>query len=146
MKFAIKQNIGVSNQAEVTLHYIFHTRWTFFRVKLVFECEFEMSWSLGPWDLGTLGPLPSSNTSSYFPLHPPISSTYSIPLVWFGYSSQLLQPPPKTLPTPPTSSRRVSDDWSVHTWRDFNVNLIRKVWWVGGWHCNYSYKLQVQVS
>ena len=32
------------------------TRWTFFRVKLVFECEFEISWSLGPWDLGTPGP------------------------------------------------------------------------------------------
>ena len=54
------------------------TRWTFSRVKLVFECEFEISWSLGtrgPWDtwtleplnLGTLGPIPSSNTSSYFP-------------------------------------------------------------------------------
>ena len=27
------------------------TRWTFFRVKLVFEFEFELSWSLGPWDL-----------------------------------------------------------------------------------------------
>ena len=32
------------------------TRWTFFRVKLVFECEFEISWSFGPWDLGTPGP------------------------------------------------------------------------------------------
>ena len=29
------------------------TRWTFFRVKLVFEFEFDISWSLGPWDLGT---------------------------------------------------------------------------------------------
>ena len=32
------------------------TRWTFFRVKLVFECEFEISWSLGPLDLGTPRP------------------------------------------------------------------------------------------
>ena len=32
------------------------TRWTFFRVKLVFEFEFEISWSLGPLDLRTLGP------------------------------------------------------------------------------------------
>ena len=32
------------------------TRWIFFKVKLVFECEFEISWSLGPWDLGTPGP------------------------------------------------------------------------------------------
>ena len=72
---------------------MFLTRWTFFRVKLVFECEFEISWSLGPWDswtlepldLGTLGPLPSSNTSSYFLLPSPISSSYSPPLVWFGY-------------------------------------------------------------
>ena len=45
------------------------TRWTSFRVKLVFKCNFEISWSLGPLDLGTLGPLPSSNTSSYFLLH-----------------------------------------------------------------------------
>ena len=67
------------------------TRWTFFRVKLVFEFEFEISWSLGPWtleplNLGTLGPIPSSNTSSYFPLHPHlISASYSPTLVWFGY-------------------------------------------------------------
>ena len=40
------------------------TRWTFFRVKLVFECDFEISWFLRPWDLGTLGPLSSSNASS----------------------------------------------------------------------------------
>ena len=35
------------------------TRWTFFRVKLVFERDFERSWSLGllnPWDHGCLGP------------------------------------------------------------------------------------------
>ena len=77
------------------------TRWTFFRVKLVFEFEFEISWSLGPWDLGTtgpwdswtlgpldlgtLGPLPSSTTSSYFLLPPPLSSSYSPPLVWFWF-------------------------------------------------------------
>ena len=35
---------------------ISQTRWTFFRVKLVFKCEFEISWSLGPWDFGTPGP------------------------------------------------------------------------------------------
>ena len=33
---------------------IIRTRWTFFRVKLVFE--FEISWSLGPWDPWTLEP------------------------------------------------------------------------------------------
>ena len=52
---------------------------TFFRVKLVFEFEFEISWSSGPLDLLTqrpwdswtlLGPLPSSTTSTYpFLLH-----------------------------------------------------------------------------
>ena len=52
------------------------TRWTFFRVKLVFEYYFEISWSLGPLDLRTLGPLSSFNTSSYFIL---ISS---IVMVW----------------------------------------------------------------
>ena len=74
------------------------TRWTFFRVKLEFECDFEISWSFGPWDhwtlepldLGTLGPLPSANTSSYFPLDP-LTSSYlflllsSFGIVWFGY-------------------------------------------------------------
>ena len=54
------------------------TRWTFFRVKLVFECDFEISWSLRPWDLGTLGPLSSSTTSSYFLLPPPTL------LLWYG--------------------------------------------------------------
>ena len=33
------------------------TRWTFFRVKLVFEYEFGISLSLGRWDPRTLGPL-----------------------------------------------------------------------------------------
>ena len=82
------------------------TIWTFFRVKLVFECEFEISQFLGPLDLGTLGPCDS-------------------------WTSSLLQ---HLLILPLTSI--------------FNVILLRKVsWWVGGWiHCNYSYKLKVQVS
>ena len=64
------------------------TRWTFFRVKLVFECEFEI---FGPWDPWTLGlldlypPLTPPNTSPYILLPPPISSSYSPSLVWFGY-------------------------------------------------------------
>ena len=46
-------------------------------------------WTLEPFDLGTLGPLPSSNTSSYFPLHP-LTSSYlflllsSFGMVWLG--------------------------------------------------------------
>ena len=82
------------------------TRWTFFRVKLVFEFEFEISWSLGPWDLGTpgpwnpwtlepldlgtLGPLPSSNTSSYFPLHPLTSSYLFLLLSSFCSASRVV--------------------------------------------------------
>ena len=72
---------GCSNQLHNTANFVIYckcyestTRWTFFRVKLVFECEFEISWSLGLWDLGTPGPLHSSNTSSYFPL-PPLTSS-----------------------------------------------------------------------
>ena len=42
---------------------IIETRWTFFRVKLIFECDFEISWSLGPLDLGTLGPWDSWTSS-----------------------------------------------------------------------------------
>ena len=30
------------------------TGWTFFRVKLVMGCDFEISWTLGPWEPGTL--------------------------------------------------------------------------------------------
>ena len=79
---------------------VIKTRWTFFRVKLVFECEFEISWSFGSWDLGTPGPwnpwtlgflylfphpfLSSSNTSSYFPLHPLTSSYLFLLLSSFG--------------------------------------------------------------
>ena len=71
------------------------TRWTFLRVKLVFECEFEIFWSLGPWDFGTpghwdpwtfglldLSPPPTPpHTSPYILLPPSISSSYSAPLV-----------------------------------------------------------------
>ena len=66
------------------------TRWTFFRVKLVFECEFEIYWSFGPLDLGTLGPW-DSWTSSLLQhlLILPLTTSYILislpPLVWFGY-------------------------------------------------------------
>ena len=67
------------------------TRWTFFRVKLVFECEFKISWSLGPLNLGTLGPLDSWTPSllQHF-LILPLTSSYlllSLPptlLLWYG--------------------------------------------------------------
>ena len=44
---------------------------------------------LGPWDPWTLGlldlfPPPTSHTFSYILLPPPVSSSYSPPLVWFG--------------------------------------------------------------
>ena len=41
-------------------------------------------WTLEPFDLGTLGPLPSSNTSSYFSLHPLTSSYLFLLLSSFG--------------------------------------------------------------
>ena len=41
-------------------------------------------WTLEPLDLGTLGPLLSSNTSSYFPLHPLTSSYLFLLLSSFG--------------------------------------------------------------
>merc|ERR1712122_353634 len=62
------------------------TRWTFFRVKLVFECEFEISWSLGPWDLGTPGPW-----------NPWTSSLHQHLLILPLRSSYLLHPLPPTL-------------------------------------------------
>ena len=43
------------------------TRWSFYRVKLVFECDFETSWSLGPWEPWTLGPLDLWTTGPWDP-------------------------------------------------------------------------------
>ena len=58
----------------------------YFTVKLVFECDFEITWSMGPLDLGTLG---TFGLSDLFP--PPHTFSYlllthliSISLVWFG--------------------------------------------------------------
>ena len=59
----------------------------------VFECDLRyLGRSLGPWDhwtlqtldLGTLGPLPSSNTSSYFAIHPLTSFCLFLLLSSFG--------------------------------------------------------------
>ena len=65
------------------------TRWTFFRVKLVFEFEFEISWSLGPLDLGSSGPWDSWTFSLLQHLlilpHTSYYLLLSLPLVWFGY-------------------------------------------------------------
>ena len=64
------------------------TRWTFFRVKLVFECDFEIFWSLCPWDPWTFGlldlfppPLPP-HTSSYLLLSLPPTLSLWYGLVW----------------------------------------------------------------
>ena len=69
------------------------TRWTFFRVKLVFKFELEISWSSGPldlltqrpWDSWTLGlcdlfppPPPPLIASSFTILHPFIFSFNSV--------------------------------------------------------------------
>ena len=76
------------------------TRWTFFRVKLVFECDFEISevigtlgpkdpWTLRPWDL--FPPLPPPHTSSYtsfYLLLHPFTSSYL--LLCISYYLQLL--------------------------------------------------------
>ena len=61
------------------------------RVKLVFECEFEISWSLGPLDLGTLGPWDSWTSSllQHLLILPLRSSYLLLPLpptllLWYG--------------------------------------------------------------
>ena len=159
-------------------------------------------WTLEPLDLGNLGPLPSANTSSYFPLDP-LTSSYlflllsSFGMVWLGgggrfdigewdwrwtfdlfidlkklwdgwveswdfllpytfsssdllpptsYSSLLLLPPPKP---PPNSSYLLLKGlrWLISSYmKRFQCYSAQKSF-LGGWiHCNYSYKLQVQVS
>ena len=48
------------------------TRWTFYKVKLVFECDFEIYWSLGPWNPWTLGSLDlGTGLWDLFPPPPP---------------------------------------------------------------------------
>ena len=131
-------------------------------------------WTLEPLDLQTQGmsiflPLPSSTTSSYFFLPP--SSWFG--LVWGGgcqmtseficeeililfhsssnllpppsYSSQLLHPPPKPLPNssyllPKCLRWLMSSYMKRFQWYSAQKSFM------GGWHCNYSFKLQVQVS
>ena len=81
------------------------TRWTFFRVKLVVEFDFEISWSFGPLDHGFLGPwilgtldlwtlgLLDLGLLDLFPPQP-LSHTFSylLPLwyglVWFGMGGE----------------------------------------------------------
>ena len=125
------------------------TRWTFFRVKLIFEYDFEISWSLGPrdpwtfklWNLWTLGLsifllLPSYTTSSYFFLPP--SSWFGF--MWFGMGGQM-------------TSEFICEENSILFHSSSNLlpppyyssQLIHPPhpWWR---HCNYRVKLQVQVS
>ena len=55
---------------------------SFLNVSLIYlgPCD---PWTLELLDLGTLGPLPFSSTSSYFPLHP-LTSSYLFLLLSFG--------------------------------------------------------------
>ena len=64
---------------------LYKTRWTFFRVKLVFEYDLEICWSLCPWDPWTFGlldlfpPPLLPHTSSYLLLSLPPTL-----LLWYG--------------------------------------------------------------
>ena len=89
---------------------------------------------LEPWDLLLPSTLSSSN------LLPPPS-----------YSTQLLQPPPKPPPKPPPNSSYLLPKgirWLISSYmKRFQYYSAQKSFMVGGgWHCNYSFKLQVQVS
>ena len=73
---------------------------------------------VGRWNPGT---------SSFLLYSLPLTSSHHL-LIPPSYSTLL----PNLPITPPTSSRRISDDYWVHTWRDFNLIVLRKVfWWVG---------------
>ena len=76
---------------------ICETRWTFFRVKLVFEYDFEISWSFGLWDHGTFRPMDlwilgllNFGLLDLFPI-PPHPHTFSYLLI---SSSYYFLPPP----------------------------------------------------
>ena len=62
------------------------TRWTFFRVKLVFEYDFEISWSFGLWNPWTFRPRECQFFYLFPPPPPPHTSSYLLPLglVWYG--------------------------------------------------------------
>ena len=104
--------------------------------KLTFDLYIDLKKLRGrwvkPWDLL----LPSTFSSSNL-LPPPY------------YSSQLLHPPPQT---PPNSSYLLlkGPRWLISShMKRFQCYSVQKSF-LGGWwwwrHCNYSYKLQVQVS
>ena len=84
---------------------ILHTS-TFFKVKLIFECDFEISWTLGHSDLGTLGPW-KSWTLGLWDLFPPPPLPYTSSKVLPPCPTSYFLPPPKIsylLLTPPTFS------------------------------------------
>ena len=60
------------------------TRWTFFRVKLVFEYDFEISWSFGLWNPWTFRPRECQFFTSSLLHHLLILLPTSFLLVWFG--------------------------------------------------------------
>ena len=101
-------------------------RWTF---DLYIDLKKLWGGWVEPWDLL----LPSTFSSSNL-LPPP------------SYSSQLLLPPPKP---PPNSSYLLLKGlrWLISSYmKRFQCYSAQKSLVVGGWHCNYSFKLQVQVS
>ena len=94
------ENAPIITIYQVLQLFLNETRWTFSRVKLVFEFDFETSWSLGPLDPGTLGlqdfgtssllhqllippPMSSYFLLTYIPLLLP-TSYFLLPLVCFG--------------------------------------------------------------
>ena len=97
----MRSNTKFSNGGDVTNLQVWYlnnyiTIWTFFRVKLVFECDLRYLGRLGPWDLWTLEPLDTGtlgpprpatppHTSPYIFLPPPFSSSYFSPFLWFWY-------------------------------------------------------------
>ena len=152
----MRSNTKFSNGGDVTNLQVWYlnnyiTIWTFFRVKLVFECDFEISWSLGPLDLWTLEllnlfpPLPSPHTFSYLFLSLPASSYTLLPdsissyflflgLVWLGMVWCGLGQ---------MTCEFIHEEISMlfHSEKFYGW-----WWWWWWWHCNLSYKLQVQVS
>ena len=131
------------------LSILINTRWTFYRVKLVFECDFEISCSSGPlelWDpldLGTwelldfrtFGTLPSSTTSSYFLLPPPITSSSFFYLISF-----LLLLPPNFFYflLHPFTYSYLPITWHWKWTLDLYID-VKKLW--GGWWVHLDYNV-----
>ena len=141
--------MNTSNAMQYVTNLMFKTRWTFFRVKLVFECDIEISWSFGPWVLGMLWPFNlgpwDSWTSGLWDLFPPPLPPHNLFLLLLPTSSSTLLPPSISSYlhlSLPTSFYLLLP----HTW--FGLVWCGMVWYgeVELWHWDWRWTFDINID